>query len=119
MYKESEKIELKASFSEWKEIIISLSAFANKNGGKIVVGVDDKSNPLNMVIGKDTIESFLNKLKTNTDPVLYPSINIKTFGLGEIVEIDVCESDNKPVFAFDRAYIRVGNLESWPFAKGD
>jgi len=41
MLKETEKLELKTSFSEWKEIIISLVAFANRNGGKIVVGVND------------------------------------------------------------------------------
>ena len=41
IYKESEKVELKSSFSEWKEIIISLAAFANKKGGTVVVGIDD------------------------------------------------------------------------------
>lgn len=59
-------------------------------------------------IGKNTIEDFANKIKNHTDPVLYPSINVETFGLGEIVEIEVSESDNKPVFAFEKAYMRVG-----------
>jgi predicted HTH transcriptional regulator len=40
MYKESETLETKSSFTAWKDIIISLSAFANKKGGKVVVGVD-------------------------------------------------------------------------------
>jgi len=61
-----------------------------------------------MQIGKGVIEDFANKIKLNTDPVLYPSIDVKTFGLGEIVEITVMSSDNKPVFAFERAYVRVG-----------
>jgi len=39
---------------------------------------------------------------------LYPSINVKEFALGEYVEIDIPESDNKPLFAFDKAYIRTG-----------
>ena len=30
MYRESETLEKKSSFAAWKEIIISLSAFANK-----------------------------------------------------------------------------------------
>lgn len=107
-YKESEKLELKASLSEWKEIIISLCAFANKKGGKVVVGLDDRGDSAGIQIGKGTIEDFVNKIKNNTDPVLYPSVNIKTFGLGEIVEVEVSESDNKPVFAFEKAYIRVG-----------
>ena len=106
--KESEKIELKASFSEWKEAIISLCAFANKKGGKVVIGMDDDGIATGIQIGKNTIEDFANKIKNHTDPILYPSMNVKTFGLGEIVEIEVSESDNKPVFAFERAYVRVG-----------
>ena len=52
MYQESEKLELKESLNEWREIIISLSAFANKNGGKIVVGLSDKAEPKGLEIGK-------------------------------------------------------------------
>ncbi len=100
--KESEKIELKSSFSEWREAIVSLCAFANKKGGKVVIGMNDDGVASGIQVGKNTIEDFANKIKNNTDPILYPSINVKTFGLGEIVEIEVSESDNKPVFAFDR-----------------
>jgi ATP-dependent DNA helicase RecG len=107
-YKESETLELKSSFSDWKAIIISLAAFANKKGGQVLVGLADDGKAANLRVGKSTIEDFVNKLRNHTDPVLYPSINVKTFGLGEIVSIQVPESDQKPVFAFDRAYIRVG-----------
>jgi len=34
MYLESEKLELKKSLNEWREIIISLSAFSNKKRGQ-------------------------------------------------------------------------------------
>jgi len=107
-YKESENLELKSSFSDWKAIIISLAAFANKKGGQVLVGLADDGKAANLQVGKSTIEDFVNKLRNHTDPVLYPSINVKTFGLGEIVSIQVPESDQKPVVAFDRAYIRVG-----------
>jgi predicted HTH transcriptional regulator len=40
-FKESEKIELKKTFSEWKEAIIALCAFANKKGGKVIIGMSD------------------------------------------------------------------------------
>ena len=68
IYKESEQVELKSSFSEWKEIIISLAAFANKKGGTVVVGLDDKGQPLHMKLGKNTIEDSVNKVKNHTDP---------------------------------------------------
>ena len=107
MYRESEPLEKKSSFAAWKEIIISLSAFANKKGGKVVVGLDDQGNPTGLNIGKDTLEEMANKIKMHTDPILYPSINVKTFGPAEIVELEIPESDNKPVFAFEKAYVRV------------
>ncbi|MDP2856290.1 MAG: ATP-binding protein [bacterium] len=108
MFKESETIELKESFSEWKEIIISLASFANRKGGKVIVGVNDLGEFTNMKVGRKSIEDFVNKVKQHTDPVLYPSINVKEFALGEYVEIEIPESDNKPIFAFDKAYIRTG-----------
>ena len=111
-YKESEILELKSSFGEWKEIIISLVAFANKRGGKVIVGLNDKGQPTNLTIGKNTIEDFVNKLKNSTDTILYPSINVKSFALGEIVEITIPESDLKPVFAFEKAFIRIGKSNS-------
>ena len=39
---ESETVEFKKSTGEWKEIIETISAFANKKGGVILVGVDKK-----------------------------------------------------------------------------
>lgn len=105
---ESEKMEYKSSLGEWKETIITLVAFANKAGGRVVIGVDDRGNPLGLQVGRGSIEDLANKIKNHTDPALYPSINVRTFGPGEMIEIDVAESDVKPVFAFDRAYIRVG-----------
>lgn len=78
MFKESEKIELKETFAEWKEIIISLVAFANRIGGKIIVGVNDSGEFTNLIVGKNSIEDFVNKVKQHTDPVLYPSINVNS-----------------------------------------
>ncbi|MFA5776882.1 MAG: RNA-binding domain-containing protein [Parcubacteria group bacterium] len=54
--KESEKIELKSSFSEWKEAIIALCAFANKKGGKVIVGMKDDGTTNEIQVGKNTIE---------------------------------------------------------------
>jgi ATP-dependent DNA helicase RecG len=92
---ENERLEFKASFGEWKEIIKTLCGFANKSGGTVIVGFDNEGNPCSLKIGKKTIEDFVNKIKNNTDPVLYPSIDIKTFALGNIVEIEVHKINTK------------------------
>jgi len=108
VWKESETLELKSSFAEWREIIVSLAAFSNKSGGTVIVGLSDEGEPTGLSVGGTTLEDIANKIRQHTDPILYPSINVKTHGPGEIVEIAIPGSDNKPVFAFDRAYIRVG-----------
>ncbi len=105
---ESETLEFKASFGEWKEAIHTLAAFANTQGGTLAVGLDDGGQPTGLVVGKGTIEDFLNKVHLNTDPVLYPSVAVRVFGPDQYVEITVPPSDERPVFAFDRAYVRVG-----------
>jgi ATP-dependent DNA helicase RecG len=44
---ESERVEFKRTFG--KEVIISLSAFANTEGGKLVVGVDNTGFPMSFM----------------------------------------------------------------------
>ena len=55
-YVESEKVELKAKYTDviCKEIV----AFLNADGGKIIIGVDDNGN----VIGVDKIDETLKKI---------------------------------------------------------
>ena len=55
-YVESEKVELKAKYTDaiCKEIV----AFLNANGGQIIIGVDDNGN----VIGVDKIDETLKKI---------------------------------------------------------
>ena len=50
---ENEKVEFKPSLSQINEIINSISAFSNKNGGKIVIWVSSKGKILWVQIGED------------------------------------------------------------------
>jgi ATP-dependent DNA helicase RecG len=49
--KESRTIEFKSSFG--KEVIISLVAFANTRGGKVVLGIDDKGKVTGIELGSE------------------------------------------------------------------
>ena len=53
---ESEILEFKTYRGEWKEIIETISAFANTRGGKITIGISKSGRPVGVEIGKDTIE---------------------------------------------------------------
>jgi ATP-dependent DNA helicase RecG len=106
---ESEKVEFKPSLSQTDKIMGSISAFSNTKGGLIVIGVSDKGEVLGVDIGKKTIESLANKIKQNTDPMVYPSIRVEESDKKQMVVIEVVEGKQKPVLAFGRAFMRVGN----------
>jgi len=56
MKKETQHIEFKPNFNE--DVIETLVAFANAKGGQVLVGVDDKGNPVkNFTIGKESVLS--------------------------------------------------------------
>lgn len=65
---EDQNLEFKASLRLREEIGETISAFANVDGGIILVGVSDKSEILGVDIGKKTIEDLANWVKENTDP---------------------------------------------------
>ncbi|MDA2922012.1 helix-turn-helix domain-containing protein [Patescibacteria group bacterium AH-259-L07] len=105
---ESESLELKLSLSQIKEIIQTIAGFANKNGGKIIIGVSFVGNISGLQTGKDTIERLTNKISTSLEPKVYPKIEVKEIVKKRIIIIDIDEAKEKPVFAFGRAFKRVG-----------
>ena len=79
---ESQQIEFKKSLAERKELLETISAFANSNGGKIFVGIEEnKDGSVKEIVGirirGKEIENLSNEIKQNTDPVIFPSIEIE------------------------------------------
>ena len=105
---ESENLEFKSSLSELKKIIQTISAFANKSGGEIIIGISDNKKILGNQIGRATMEDLANRIKENTDPKQFPEIKIEKIDNKKIIIIKIEESESKPIFAFNRAYKRVG-----------
>lgn len=105
---ESEIIEFKKSTGEWKEIIETISAFSNTEGGKIVIGVSKSGKLFGVDIGKDTIEHLTNQISQNTDPKVHPRITIEKIKGRSIIIIEVKESSDHLVLAFGRPFKRVG-----------
>ncbi|MCK4329133.1 putative DNA binding domain-containing protein [candidate division WOR-3 bacterium] len=106
--KESENLEFKKSVGEWKEIVKTVAAFSNTNGGRIIVGVSKSGKIVGMEIGKSTIEDLTNKIVVNTDPKVYPKIAAEKIGEKNVIVIEVNESTDKLVLAFGRPFKRVG-----------
>jgi len=70
---ESETVEFKARFN--KETIVSLAAFANTKGGKVVVGVDNKGRVIGIDVGPETVQRYLNEIKVATYPQIIPNVD--------------------------------------------
>jgi ATP-dependent DNA helicase RecG len=92
---ESETAEFKRAFG--KEAIISLSAFANTSGGKVVVGVDDSGNPIGLTIGPESVQRYLNEIKTATYPQIIPHATTYEVDGHTILVFTIHEYPVKPV----------------------
>jgi ATP-dependent DNA helicase RecG len=75
---QSETLEFKRSFGA--ETIESLGAFANADGGTVLIGVEDDGSVSGITVGKKTIEDWANQIREATDPRLLPSITLETIG---------------------------------------
>ena len=105
---ESTTIEWKPSLSQINEIIESIAAFSNTEGGRIFIGVSKHGNAVGVSIGKDTIENLANRIAQHTEPKVHPRITITKVKDKDVIIIDVKESHDKLVLANGRPYVRVG-----------
>ncbi len=105
---ESETVEIKRSLAERKEILETISAFSNTKGGTIYIGIDPKGEITGVDIGNQTMENLANDIKQNTDPKVFPTIEIKNINNKDVIVIKVTEYPTKPVWAKNKVFLRVG-----------
>lgn len=55
-------MEFKRSLGELRGFLETVVAFANRNGGTILIGVDDDGTVVGVNIGKGIIESLVNDI---------------------------------------------------------
>lgn len=104
---ESQRAEYKKTFG--KEVIISLTAFANTDGGKVIVGVDNDGEARGIHIGAETIQRYQNEIKVATYPQLLPKISIDKVEGKETLVFEIGEYPVKPVSYKNRYYKRLHN----------
>ena len=105
---ETQSLEFKESLRLKDGIGETVSAFSNSYGGTVIVGVSDNGVVSGVDMGKNTLEELANYIKLNTDPRIFPSVEILEREGKKVVMIAVEESHEKPVFFKNRAYKRVG-----------
>jgi len=78
--------EFKSSFGD--EVIETLVAFANTKGGRVWVGVNDRGIPVkNFSIGQETIQHYLNQVKTKTYLSIIPDVEVIDVKGAQVIEV--------------------------------
>ena len=104
---ESHIVEFKSSFG--KEVIETIVAFTNANGGKVLIGVDDNAGIIGVEITKESIQNYINTIKQNTQPNILVDIDEIEIEDKTILVIDIKEYPLKPVAYKHRYYKRIKN----------
>ena len=102
---ESETVEFKERFD--RETTETAVAFANTNGGVILIGVSDKGQLKGVSVGKESLRNWSNQISQATDPRVIPEIESVTLESKQVVAIRIKEFPIKPVSARGRCFRRV------------
>ncbi len=104
---ESQTLEFKTSFD--KAMVESLVAFANAQGGTVLIGVSDAGEVRGTTLGKESLNEWLVHIKAATSPSIIPDLQVHQLDGKTIVAIVVAEFPVKPVSTKGRYYKRVAN----------
>lgn len=110
---ESTYLEFKRTIPSAEKIAREIVAFANTNGGTLLIGVDDDKSLVG-VDGYQEEEFLLNRAASKLcDPKVAITIEIVQFGKRDLLVIRIPEAQQKPVFLKTAeglaAYIRVAD----------
>lgn len=108
MVVESQKIEFKPNWRD--EYLKVICAFANAESGELIIGIDDKGEPLGLKNTKKLLEDIPNKIRSKLG--IIPSVDFEKSKGKEIIRIRV-NSISVPISYDGRYYLRSGstNLE--------
>jgi ATP-dependent DNA helicase RecG len=104
---ETDHVEFKSAFG--KEVVISLAAFANTAGGKVLVGVSNSGQPIGMDMSAESGQRYINEIKNATYPQIIPHLSSFEIEGATVLLFEINEYPIKPVSYKNRYYKRVKN----------
>ena len=108
---EGQQVEFDKVIPSPDDIAREYVAFANSDGGHLILGIDDKNKHLMGVeVGEDTNERLTKIGKEKCVPAVIPHIEILEQGGKKIIAITINEGDEKPFKTDEICYIRDGNI---------
>jgi ATP-dependent DNA helicase RecG len=108
-FRENETLELKKSTSELKAAIVSIVSILNKHGfGELYFGIRNDGTVEGQGISEKTLRDISQSISENIEPKVYPEIKVVKIEDKNCIYLKF-SGDEKPYYAFGRAYIRVGD----------
>ena len=104
---ESQCVELKSSFNV--EAMEAIAAFANAEGGKVVIGVNNKGKIVGVDINSESVQNWVNEIKSKTEPAILVDADQFVIDGKTVVVFSVSEYPIKPVAIQGRYFKRVQN----------
>ena len=108
---EGQSVEFDKFIPSADDIAREYVAFANSDGGRLILGIDDKNKHLMGVEMEDgTIDMLMNIGKEKCIPPVTPHVEVLDHGDKKILAITINEGDEKPYRTDEICYIRDGNI---------
>ena len=104
---ENTTTEFKENFDQ--EAIETAAAFANTDGGTVLIGVSDRQEIRGITIGKETLRNWSNRIAQSIEPRVTSEIQQIDIEGKSVLLIHITESSIKPVSVRGRCYKRIGN----------
>ena len=117
MERESRRMEYKRTVTDFRKLAKTVVALANGDGGRIIVGVDDRTRNVTG-LSPQKIDELLERLPVSLAdqirPPLYPQVFERTVEDKEVLIIQVYPANQKPCFIASEGvdkgvYVRVGS----------
>ncbi len=101
---ESQNIEFKSNWRD--EYLKAICSFANTDGGKLTIGVDDRGNPVGVRNAGKLMEDIPNKVRNKLG--IIPSVEIESIKSKEVINVLINPS-SVPISYHGKFYIRSGS----------
>ncbi len=101
---ENQTIEYKQTWHD--EHMKTIAAFANSNGGKLYIGINDDGKPIEIKNAKKLLEDLPNKIKNHL--LITPIISLEKFQEKDVITIEVFPA-SFPIFFNGKIFVRSGS----------
>lgn len=112
---ESSTVEFKRELPKNDQVLKTIIAFCNQNGGKLIIGVSDTGEIEGLRVEdlERALSSFEKAIFEATHPPIIPRLSSRRFGEKNVLEIEVSAGMNKPYYRKSEGqekgtYIRLG-----------